>query len=63
MIRQSACPATTHSVEQLKESLAYIWGSETKSSFRSIAGSCHFPPEGYRKMTPEEILEIVQECF
>lgn len=38
-------------------------GVRDKKQLPVIAGSCHFSPGGYRKMMPEEILEILQECF
>lgn len=38
-------------------------GIKNEKQLKEIADSCSFSPGGYRKMTPEEILEIFKECF
>jgi hypothetical protein len=34
-----------------------------KSILKEIAHSCNISPGSYRRMTHEEILEILEECF
>lgn len=38
-------------------------GMKDQKSLKEIADSCHYSMGSYRRMTPEEILKIFQECF
>ena len=51
-IREIGLPAT---LRQL--------GVKDRTILKEIADSCRFSPGGYRKMMPEEILEIFRECY
>ena len=38
-------------------------GIEDKKELKEIADSCHYSPGSYRRILPDEILEIFLECF
>ena len=38
-------------------------GLKERRQLKTIADSCRFSPGAYRRINPEEVLEIFQECF